>query len=327
MANKYGRWELVQPGNGTLCLGGSPYAFYVRQTSGNRLLVFFQGGGACLDGVSVSDLKNQQLFDPSVVLPGDDGTHSGAMWDNDNPAHMSGILDLDDSRNPCLDYDMVFIPYCTADLHLGNAMHNGLHHNGHANVMEVLQWIRQHFPTLEQLVVAGSSAGAIAAPFYAGLLAESYPDATMLVLGDSAGGYCLTPTLTRSLRNWGALDVMLETLGYAHLQAHELDLTTAWFVNARRFPHIAFAQFNARHDQAQQQFLAMLNTSVCVARQLDRNLTDLHTNTDNFYSYTVDDSYHTILPRPNFYTENAVGKWLYQWVSTLVTGSNVGNIG
>ena len=318
MANGYDGWEQVPTGNGTLCIGGSPYAFFVRQTDSNKLLVFFQGGGACLDGISFSDLKDQQFFDPSVVFPGDDSTYSDPIWDHDNPADMSGILDLADGRNPCSDYNMVFIPYCTADLHLGNATNDGLHHKGQVNVMAVIHWIRGHFSTPQHIVVAGSSAGAIGASFYAGLLAESYPAATMAVLGDSAGGYCLTPTLTRSLRNWGALDVMLKTPGYAHLPAHELDLSSIWFVNGERFPHIAFAQFNTRHDKGQQQFLAMLNTPVSVAEQLDRNLAALHAKLDNFYSYTVDADYHTILSRPNFYTERVGGKWFYQWVNALV---------
>lgn len=320
MTEQLSEWQQFQTGNGTRCIGGSSYAFYARQTASDKLLVFFQGGGACVDGTPFDDLKTQQLFDPSVVIPEDNRTFSSAIWDDDNPAHMGGLLDVDDERNPCGDYNMVFIPYCSADLHLGNAVHNGLHHKGHRNVMAVIDWIRQHFTTPQCIVVAGSSAGAIATPFYAGLLAEYYPTAAMTVLGDSAGGYGLTPTLTASLQNWGALEVMLNTPGYTHLSAHALSLSTAWLVNAKRFPHITFAQFNTRHDKAQQQFLAMLNTAGRVAEQLQKNLAALHANADNFYSYTVDDSYHTLLARPDFYTVSVDGEVFHQWVSALVNG-------
>ena len=35
----------------------------------------------------------------------------------------NGIFDFGNARNPLADYSFVFAPYCTGDVHLGNATH------------------------------------------------------------------------------------------------------------------------------------------------------------------------------------------------------------
>src|SRR5262249_23244602 len=73
--------------------------------------------------------------------------------------------------NPARDYNMVFVPYCTGDIHSGNnvKMYSGegdsgpetitFHHAGHANTVAVVDWVKQHFSTVPKLLVTGCSAG------------------------------------------------------------------------------------------------------------------------------------------------------------------------
>ena len=41
-----GGWMKVFAGGGTRCARGGPYAFWIRKGDPQRLLIFFQGGGA-----------------------------------------------------------------------------------------------------------------------------------------------------------------------------------------------------------------------------------------------------------------------------------------
>ncbi|MBL1135963.1 MAG: hypothetical protein HND46_11645 [Chloroflexi bacterium] len=41
--------------------------------------------------------------------------------DSNNPTALpGGIFDLENPENPFADYNMVFVPYCTGDVHIGN---------------------------------------------------------------------------------------------------------------------------------------------------------------------------------------------------------------
>ena len=40
-------WREILPAANTVCSDGSPYSFFVRQGDPDKLLVYFQGGGAC----------------------------------------------------------------------------------------------------------------------------------------------------------------------------------------------------------------------------------------------------------------------------------------
>jgi hypothetical protein len=40
-------WTKIEPGGETICSTGTPYAYYVHPGTVNRLVVYFDGGGAC----------------------------------------------------------------------------------------------------------------------------------------------------------------------------------------------------------------------------------------------------------------------------------------
>ncbi|MGV6809088.1 MAG: pectin acetylesterase-family hydrolase [bacterium] len=317
-------WRQIPLAGETQCIGGKPYAFYVRETAAsNKLLIYFQAGGACPAGVPC-DPDKPSFFDPSVVIEGHEESYSGTFWDHDNPATMSGIFDLKEARNPFKDYNIVFVNYCSADVHLGNRDYTNITHRGYKNTQAVLAWTYQQFKQPDHLVVAGGSAGALATPFYAGLIAHHYPQTTMLVLGDSAGSY--RANLKPTFSNWGVPTVMKSDSAYEQYTDNDLTFETAWHVNMQRFPQIKFAQFNTWEDKTQQQFLYLLAAKQPINYLLKENLLDLkHYN--NFYSYTIEDNYHMILDRDKFYHEKAAGIYFHQWVTDLLSGKAVNHIG
>ena len=76
-------------------------------------------------------------------------------------------------------WDMVYMPYCTGDVHVGNRVVTytdptganppiTFRHNGYNNTVAALNFLHTRFPTINKLLVTGFSAGGVASS--AGLL-------------------------------------------------------------------------------------------------------------------------------------------------------------
>lgn len=156
-----GTWQRVDI-PGAICSDGSPYAIFVNYSNkSNDLIVMLEPGGACWDYGSCSP----------------DGGLRGAANPNGLPPgieHMKRfqflpLMRVDDPKiNPVQDYNKVFIPYCTGDIHTGNntITYTGpagqqlvFHHHGHQNILSSIAWINQTFTHVPRLLVTGCSAG------------------------------------------------------------------------------------------------------------------------------------------------------------------------
>jgi hypothetical protein len=162
-----GTWIKVDVA-GAVCSDGSQYKIFVNYSStSDNLEVMFEPGGACWDYPSCS---------------GNGGIRGAANPHGIPDDHMTFLqflnLLLRTDDNPAKDYNMVFIPYCTGDVHTGNkvAMYDNpdpnhdpdagtitFRHVGHDNVMKAIAWMHGAFPTMPRLFVTGCSAGGIGA--------------------------------------------------------------------------------------------------------------------------------------------------------------------
>jgi len=184
---------LIYPGGDTRCAfddfsndtvsyaTNSTYFFQVfPNTDGDRskLFLYFQGGGACIDDITCSFGLQciVQTFTPSAT------------------AFSTGVANRTDPNNMFNDWNLVHIPYCTGDLHVGNHTemiaddpllslldspdclgHNmTIHQVGYTNTMAVLDWAYENFPSPSHIVLGGSSAGSLAAQLLSGLVAEKW---------------------------------------------------------------------------------------------------------------------------------------------------------
>ena len=156
-----GIWQKVELPD-TFCGNGSPYKFFVNYSdSSNNLAISFEPGGACWDYASCA---------------GDGGLRGAANPDGIPDNHMSSLkweflpLHRRDPVNPISTWNMIFVPYCTGDLHTGNNVITypnpdpagqplTFRHDGHKNVMRIIEWANKTFQTIPQLLVNGCSAG------------------------------------------------------------------------------------------------------------------------------------------------------------------------
>lgn len=162
-----GQWvrvELDEATWGTRCGDGSPYAFWLRLAPEGsplwRVATDMQGGGVC---VFESDCTSV----PPELFQADEGQPDG------------GYLSTDPAVNPFHDWTMLFMPYCTQDVHIGGgattAFPGGLqvHRFGALNARAALRWLRDVLwaaleaedpegwrPDRLRVMFAGESAGA-----------------------------------------------------------------------------------------------------------------------------------------------------------------------
>jgi hypothetical protein len=319
-------WNRIEGGPDSRCSGDQSFAFYARQGDPRRLMVYFQGGGGCWNSVNC-DLRGRPTFDPWV-----DST--------DSPANAGGLLDLANLSNPVREFSIVFVPYCTGDVHLGAstltyftttqreaARSYTIHHAGAANVARALEWVYANVARPELIFVAGSDAGAVASPVYAAQLARHYRQARVVQLGDAAGGFRAN-AIPGILARWGAMDVLRRDPAYAALDSAGMNFEAFYIVAARQAPRATFAQFNTAEDGTQLALLEQLGVrGIPLPVLLARNLSDVRNANLAFRSYTAPGSLHTILLRPAFYLLAVDGVRIRDWVAALIEGRPVQDVG
>jgi glyoxylase-like metal-dependent hydrolase (beta-lactamase superfamily II) len=315
-------WQKISPAANTTCSDGSPYSFFVRQGDPNKLLVYFQGGGACWF---------RQNCDPQM------SPSYSIQVGNIDRANF-GIFNLDNPDNPFKDHTTVFAPYCTADVHMGASdtvyppVEEGqtdlvIRHQGRANVEAVLQWTYEHVPSPQSIFVTGSSAGAIPSPLYTALIADHYVNARIAQLGDGAGGYRRTNNDSRPDEQWGTFEFITQEQGFANLRPETMTYESLYIAAAQAHPDITFAEYDAAEDAVQKRFLSMSGQKdVALQQAIEANHADIRREVGNFSSYIAGGDSHTILGRPEFYTLASNGVAIRDWVAALANFETVENV-
>lgn len=319
-------WNEISGGGDTICSDGSDYRFFARPGDPQKLLIYFQGGGACWNGRSCDpDL------DPTYIV----------NTDRLDLSRAHGIFAFEEEANPFRDHSVVVAPYCSGDVHLGDAVtayeapttrqHPShtyeVQHRGHANGLAVLDWVYAHFFRPESIFVTGSSAGSIPSPYYAMLVAEQYPDAALTQLGDASSGYRREVMSSVPEAVWGTLDIINELPELAETRLGEFTNELLYVVAGQRFPGHQFAAFDNAEDQVQKRFLEMGGYRANTIREfILRNQADIRAEIDNFVSFIAGGEEHTILLRPEFYTLHVGESTLLDWVASLASHEPVEDV-
>jgi hypothetical protein len=152
-AAPYEKWTWVDVPEAR-CANDSPTGLAINPTTkSKRLLIFFGGGGVCWS-------------DDNCLAMNLDGY--GASHFDTFVKSAKGVFDRADPSNPFRDTSMVFLPYCTGDLHSGNKTttyptRGTMKHVGYANYGAYLKRIVPTFADTDLVVLAGTSAGGFGA--------------------------------------------------------------------------------------------------------------------------------------------------------------------
>jgi hypothetical protein len=210
---------------GTSCRDGSEAGLFIRFTDSNRLLIFFEGGGAC----TTSGFCNFNPKNVNQVLSGTGetvlGTALGAVAGRQQPGvyqngELAGVFAADRAENPFQDWNVAYIPYCTGDVHFGtNVAANvpGLAEPqkfvGHLNAEIFVGRLVPTFEAgLERVVVTGASAGSFGAALNFSMISDAFAGVQTDAILDSGAPFedeFWPPCLQKSWRELFGLDAAL----------------------------------------------------------------------------------------------------------------------
>lgn len=145
----------------------NPYFFQVqrgRNGQEQKVVLHFQGGGLCRSHEHCSSAgdNGDVLLRPVLV--------------------RNGIYDTNNELNPFRDWTQIAILYCTGDMHLGNAVSNDVgpidgepfSFHGRQNVQAVLDYLFQHLPHPQRLLIHGCSAGSTGVMYWSHVILSHY---------------------------------------------------------------------------------------------------------------------------------------------------------
>lgn len=318
-------WNVLHPAGETTCALGDDFLFYARGADPTRLMVYLHGGGGCWDAETCYPERDTYMY-ASTVEPKRD------------PAGMSGILDLEHPDNPVAGYSMVAVPVCTGDARLGDRdvtytleTESGetrqftIHHRGLTNTMTAIDWIRSNFDSPREIFVAGKSSGAVGMPFYASLLAQHYPSARVVGLGDDSGSFGeAIPGADPG--QWGLPEVLRRHSGWESFEG-DVGINQFYIHAAHTAPNLRLYQFDHAHDVTQRFMLELADPDdIDVLRHLRTNRRTIREQVPEFRSFTVGGFEHTVLNQNRFYQYQSNGHRLRDWVAAIVAGEPVASV-
>jgi hypothetical protein len=322
------QWQTISPGGDTICSDGSPYRFFVHPGDPRRLLVEFEGGGGCwsAETCALPIYTRQVAMDPEAArLQG----------------LLVGIYDRGNAENPFREWTHVYIPYCTGDLHWGNAtrayswdsVSYTIQHKGAVNAAAALRWTSENVLAPAQVAVTGCSAGGYGSILWAPALISRYSGASVVHLSDSAAGVVPAGFFTTLLGSWdvsGAWPKEIPPLALETLDASRLTLADFYSGVAGHYPLATFSQFNTLADTTQGYFYGLTRGDTATAAdwtaQMQASIATIKGANPNFVAYTAPGAQHCIINSPGFYTTTVNGVRLVDWVERLLSGRSPASV-
>lgn len=306
---------LIYPGGATRCIfSDSPeYGFQVIPGSSKKLLLFFQGGGACFNDVSSREADSAPCLSHLVLQP------------------LFGIFNREKVSNPFRDYTIVHVNYCSGDLHVGNVLRwyldrqlQRVAQRGYVNALAAVSWARKNVGELSSLVVAGSSTGALGAQLWTETILKSFSYQSAALLMDSDMAIFPSGTEGPLLKAFGACATGLfdtDATTQRKCGAGELTIQEMLETTMARHKEVTMAAITSLQDRMQVHFY----NAVCMAEMLPADLTaydferklmtrlEGYNRSPNFVTYLMPGDRNYFLPLEAFFSEAA----LPQWLSTL----------
>jgi len=242
--------------------GNTNFKFYLKRGSTKNLLINFMGGGGCWDGKNCFGSSTTTYYNRLDQF-------SGLAV----RVAFQGILEERDARNPFKDWNVLFIPYCSGDLHWGSNevtyqdptngnANTSFKHRGFDNFLAALDSTLQNSDFLpdssSKIFVTGQSAGAYGAIFNFPYIVSGYrakvtnlPESNFFLLGDAGNGVVPSGYQNDSIvGKWAANNnVPTNLTGITNFST--LEFGTLVNEVALRYPSARIGQYSTYYDGTQ----------------------------------------------------------------------------
>lgn len=327
----HGQSAKVFPGGRSRCMTSDKPLFHFEVIRGDadKLLFFFQPGGACWD---------QKSFDMGVCS-------KGAY--NSQP---KGAFDRSNSGNPLRRYSIVHVLFCSGDVFAGDAWHGKgeppevydkagkpVEQRGYWNARLTLDWVKTNFPHMSSLVLAGSSAGSLGVQLWARTILTDlqghYDDAAVVV--DSFAGVSSTDAYHHLLKAWNTCATALIPDDMKdRCYNNQITVQDVFEQAMVEFPLVRFAEIMSKMDNVQILFYYLLVSPITTEEFFDGANVILarYSRHHNYATYLVDGGHHMYLAGSGWtgdvlFTADATGEYgfgvrsrpmLKDWLRDLV---------
>ncbi len=220
-------WTYV-PVDGMVCRNGAPTGVMVNANpESDRVMLWLEEGQACFNSFGCNTAYRAEGFGPGVppstnpfalyqldaegkLLPGADAVEIILeRFDRELSSYNRST-----PNNPLSEFSYVFVPYCSGDIHLGDAEDvtvagETFQFKGWNNTGLVLDRMAATWPNASQVVLAGSSAGGFGAGGNYTRTRARFPDSEVILIDDSGaymGDAGFPPCLLAHLRKTWNLD-------------------------------------------------------------------------------------------------------------------------
>ena len=324
-----GAWTWIAV-DGAQCRDGSPTGIGVRlQEGADRLAIYLEGGGACFNVLTCA--QNPSRFGESEFVDVAARRGTSGMFDPANPA------------NPVRDWNMIYVPYCTGDVHAGDAPGASVEgfgpqqFVGHRNMERYLALVAPYFRDSQQVLLTGASAGGFGAFFNTGLVADAFAEAgsaaDLVLLNDSgpvlADDDALAPSLQQTWRQLWNLNETLPDNFPSRTSATGDGLEDAYAYFADTYPDITFGLLSYDRDAVIRSFYGFADwDGASLPQSLDADVFEaaLYAQRDllppAWGTFFVPGDGHTfIASSARFYDPLVEGRSVADWLGDLLAGA------
>jgi hypothetical protein len=333
-----GQWIWV-PVPEAHCRNGSSTGFGVRlNPASDKLFIYLEGGGACFNPFSCAS-------NPSSY-----GQVNFNGWKGGGG--QSGIFDPSNPDNPVRDWNAVYIPYCTGDIHGGDATGvdvpgigspSDQSFVGYANIGHDLRRIIPTFPGVTEVLLTGVSAGGFGAAYNYDRVAQAFCPRPVWLIDDSAPPMAdayLAPCLQSRWRELWNLNGTLPAdcldctgpdgggiVNYTTFLAHKYPSSRLGLISSDQDSVITLFFGFGQNDCANIDGLASPMPGATYAAGLDDLRTNYLSASPVWATYFRSATQHTYLGGDSYYSTTVDNVALTDWVGAMVGAGQAGNVG
>ncbi len=309
------------------CRNGTTTGIGVRYGSSDKLAIFFEGGGACFN--SATCLLNDGFSNFGSLQFGawKLGIGAGGIFNNHKTAD-----------NPVADWNFIYVPYCTGDVHAGDKTDGGVpgvfgaqQFVGYRNVAHYLERLVPTFADASHVLVTGQSAGGFGAAFNFDRIADAWPKAQVTLLDDAGPPFAdnyLAPCLQKDWRDLWNLDNTIPFDCDDCFGADGGGISNLALYLADKHPGQRLALISSLQDTVIRTFFGygmnVCEGGIMTGDMFEAGLMDFRDqilgDSPAWATFLISGSNHTLIGGPAFFTTTVQGTRIVDWLADLLAG-------
>lgn len=321
------------------CIDGTKTGIGVRYGLSDKVVIFFEGGGGCFNDATCGLFYASFAHFDELVFD--------VIWQN--TILQGGIFSTNNSDNPVRDWNFIYVPYCTGDVHAGDSpdtfvpgylVDEPQQFVGYRNFGHFLQRIVPTFEDTSHVLVTGISAGGFGAAFNYDRVADAFGEAKVSLIDDSGPPLTdpwLVPCMQTAWRELYNLDMTLPQdcegcfaddgggiYNLAHFLAEKHHDQSLGLITAERDVIIrTFFGYGIQNEGGEHcpDGIFELPMNGGYFEEGIYALRDELGNSDVWGSYIMGGITHTYLSFPDYYLKQVNGIRLVDWVRNHLEGN------